>query len=650
MRYAFAIVFVALIAGDVVAQPPYNGNTLITPLRSTETFLIDIDQNTLTSWHGDNGAGHTVYLLPDGSVIRSQGDPNGQISGGGGAGGHLQRIDSNDNVVWDYFFSTSEHQQHHDIEPMPNGNLLIIAWEKKTPAEAFADGRTAPLTGDLLPTLIAELEPVGNNDANIVWEWRIWDHIVQDVDPLLPNYGVLADNPGRVDVNQRGSGSWDHANFVDYNAQLDLVLFSSRGMNEVYVIDHSTTTAEAAGNTGGNYGKGGDILYRWGNPQIYGRGNANDQVFWGVHGANWIEPLLPGAGGILAFNNGNREGSTNDRSSVVEIHPPMDSNGNFILDPGQPYGPAVPEWEYEEGTSFFSLRFGSAFRMPNGNTLVCEGVDGNIFEINPDGTKVWVYIEPIGRGVFSAQRHWGPVDVAGALDIYPTTCPNLFNTVWLENLNNGNGNPKPKKGGVMPAAVIGSDVLDVTFIDVATLRLQGVEPLRSSLEDVASPDDGSECGCTTAGPDGTMDLTLKFSRQEIAGVLSSTGDGDVVSLTLTGELLDGTPFEATDCVTVLSKEEELPTPSGPDQVSLQAAVPNPFNPVTRITYYVPADMRAQLTIYNVRGEHVTTLVNRMVAAGDHVATWDAAGVPSGLYFYRLTAGDFSETRKMVLLK
>ena len=59
-----------------------------------------------------------------------------------------------------------------------------------------------------------------------------------------------------------------HCNGLDYNSALDQIALSCRGMNEVYIIDHSTTTEEAVGHTGGNAGKGGDILYRWGNPSV----------------------------------------------------------------------------------------------------------------------------------------------------------------------------------------------------------------------------------------------------------------------------------------------------------------------------------------------------------------------------------------------
>ena len=160
---------------------------------------------------------------------------------------------------------------------------------------------------------VLEIEPVGSNDANIVWEWHIWDHLVQDVDPELPNYGVVSDHPELQDVNYGTVGSnggpggsnadWKHFNAIAYNEELDQIALSSRHHDEIYIIDHSTTTEEASGHTGGNSGMGGDYLYRWGNPMNYGRGTSNDQKLKSQHGVHWIPDNFPGGGNLLIFNN-----------------------------------------------------------------------------------------------------------------------------------------------------------------------------------------------------------------------------------------------------------------------------------------------------------------------------------------------------------
>ncbi len=428
MRIAIpALLILTMLAVSTAAQGPFGANALISVRTSNDSYLIDTSYTILHTWHGASPPAAFAYLLEDGSILRPCGDTNATW-GSGGAGGRIQKIDASDIVVWDCLFSDSLRLQHHDIEPMPNGNVLLIAWERKFRAEALAAGRNLP-GNEMWPTMLVELEPVGATGASIVWEWHLWDHLIQDADPTKNNYGVIADHPELVDINHGNVGpSWDHANAIDYNPQLDQILYSARSMNEVYVIDHSTTTAEAAGHTGGNSGKGGDILYRWGNPQVYDRGDANDQYFYGVHGANWIDPGLPGAGNILTFNNGNRPGSANDYSSVEEIVPPVDVLGNYAMNPGQPFGPASPAWAYQNPPGFYSQNKAGAFRLPNGNTLITEANDNNIFEVTVAGVIVWQYSPP--GEVHRAPPYWtsaSGIAEPSARGVPPTSYPNPFN-------------------------------------------------------------------------------------------------------------------------------------------------------------------------------------------------------------------------------
>ncbi|MCK5617980.1 MAG: aryl-sulfate sulfotransferase [Candidatus Krumholzibacteria bacterium] len=653
----FAVLILVVITASTIAQEAFVGNTLISLRNTNETFLMDIDFNIIKTWHGANFPSEIAYMLPDGSILRPTWDEDLQW-GIGGRGGRIQKIDTNDNVVWDFLCSDSLFLQHHDIEPMPNGNVLVIAWERKSEEDAIAFGRQDIPAGEIWPTAIFEYEQTGPTSAAIVWEWHLWDHLIQDADSTKENYGVLADHPELVDINHppARNASFDHANAVGYNPQLDQIVFSARAMSEIYVIDHSTTSAEAAGHTGGNSGKGGDILYRWGNPLAYNRGSASDRHVFSIHGGVWIDCGLPGEGGLLIFNNGFRPGPAPDYSTVIEIFPPRDADGNYYIAPGEPFGPSAPLWEYEDRPAFFSRNKGGAYRMPNGNTLITESNDNKIFEVTPAGQKVWVYSSP--EEVHRAPRYWtSPQTLVADLDIHPGSCPNPFNTKWLKNLDDGNGNDaaKLKKGGVMPAAIVGGLCFDVSNVDLSTLLLQGVPPLKSSYEDITQPAGGGECACTTDGPDGYVDLTLKFSRQDIAAVLGNVANGDVVTLTLTGSLLDGTPFEAADCVTVLAKDPEPFTES--NQVVLYPAVPNPFNPETTIRYELKERGHVSLAVYNVAGKLVRTLVDEVKPplAGGYSVAWDGrtnAGnpVPSGVYFYRLVTQNFMQTRKMILLK
>jgi hypothetical protein len=228
----------------------------------------------------------------------------------------------------------------------------------KTAAEAQAAGCSR--NSEIWPDKIIEVQPTGSGGAVIVWEWHAWDHLIQDIDPGRANYGVIADHPELLDVNCGAStggwgggwsggwgGDWMHVNGISYNPELDQIVFSSHYLNEFFVIDHGTTTQEAAGQSGGRYGRGGDFLYRWGNPENYDRGNSGGKVFYTVHNSYWVPAGLPGAGHIIAFNNGNSR-PDGSYSSIEEIILPQDNNGTYPLLSGQAFGPDGATWRYTD--------------------------------------------------------------------------------------------------------------------------------------------------------------------------------------------------------------------------------------------------------------------------------------------------------------
>ncbi len=405
MRTQILLILVLLtVHGVSNAQGPYEGRTLISPGSSTSSFLIDMQGNPVKTWTGARPVALAAYMLPDESLLRPCTITGGSFNAGG-AGGRIQIINASNQVTWNYTYATTSYQQHHDAIPMPNGNVLLIAWERKTQAQAIAAGRQS-ISGDMWPDKIVEIQPVGATGGNIVWEWHAWDHLIQSVDPGKPNYGVVADHPELLNINYGSvlGGDWMHVNAVDYNPELDQIVFSSHYMSELYVIDHSTTTAEAAGHTGGRSGMGGDFLYRWGNPQVYGRGTTSTQHFFVVHGVNWIDPGLPGAGNLLAFNNGDRSGSANDYSSIDEIIPPLNASGTYDILPGQPFGPAAPIWSFSAPGWLYSDHLSGAYRLPNGNTISVEGTSGHVFEVTQAKVVVWEYSYP-GQ-VPRVMRYW----------------------------------------------------------------------------------------------------------------------------------------------------------------------------------------------------------------------------------------------------
>ncbi|MDH7515823.1 MAG: choice-of-anchor D domain-containing protein, partial [Bacteroidota bacterium] len=368
----------------VPAQTAYQGYTLYSPTNSKYTYLIDMNGTRVHTWQHTTTGGYSAYLLPNGHLIRAGNAPGSHLTGAA-SHGLIEEVDWNGNVIWQYTCAGSTYVAHHDIEPMPNGNVLLIVWEVKTAAQTAAAGRTPGVT--MWPDYILEIRPTGST-ATPVWEWHAWDHLVQDKDPSKPNYGVVASHPELFNINMGSvgmGGDWMHLNGISYNPDLDQIVVSSHLLNEIYVIDHSTTTAQAAGHTGGRYGRGGDILYRWGKPSNYGApGSAYFNV---VHCAWWVPKGLPGEGNILAFNNRQGTGS----SIVAEIVPPHDTNGGYTWTPGTAYGPAAPVWTYSNGTNFYSQHLGGNQRLPNGNALITESTRNRIIEVTPGGSVVWQF-------------------------------------------------------------------------------------------------------------------------------------------------------------------------------------------------------------------------------------------------------------------
>jgi len=369
------------------------GQILFAPMDSLTTYLIDRSGAVNHTWTSKYRPGLGVRWLGNGTILRTidLGTP-----GYGGTGGGVQKILPDGTIAWDFRYDYGGNITHHDVQVLPNGNVLLVAWEKKTRAEAIAAGRD-PSSFDsqnFYPSHIIEVQPTGPITGTIVWEWHVWDHLIQDFDASKENYGVVGDHPELVDLNfgDNKGGDWLHTNSLDYNAEFDQILISAHNFNEIWVIDHSTTTEEAAGHTGGHSGHGGDLLYRWGNPQAYRAGTENDQVFSCQHDATWIRPGCPGAGDILVFNNG----VIRHYSSVDEITPPVNDQGDYYLDPGQAYGPQTLTWTYQGSPplSFYASHLSGAERLPDGDTLISNGETGYFFEVTPDKTVVWHYTNP----------------------------------------------------------------------------------------------------------------------------------------------------------------------------------------------------------------------------------------------------------------
>jgi len=413
-----------MVATDVDRVSP--GLILIETNASKSSMLINNDHDVVAIIENDHVPGLTE-ILPNGNRLVIGSRWSDVFEGSGGFLGCIEEYSSDGELLWRLGLSSDKYINHHDIARMKNGNILAIVWENETTAQAISQGRDPDFVaedGQFWYDGVIEINPI---TAEIVWEWSTRHHLVQEFDESKENFGVVADNPGLLDINKfaphpmtgKINADWSHFNAIDYNEELDQILLSSNFLSEIYIIDHSTTPYEAAGHKGGRYGKGGDFIYRWGNPQNYNRGSEEDRKIYHQHDVQWIRDGLHGAGNILLFNNGDMQERA--YSTVVEITPPIDARGGYSLSDGSPYGPQELTWEYnpEPPERFYSFFISGAQRMPNGNTLVVQGAGAKIREVTPEGEIIWEYrVSDYGSTpdmLFRANRY--PPDHPGVVKI-----------------------------------------------------------------------------------------------------------------------------------------------------------------------------------------------------------------------------------------
>jgi hypothetical protein len=418
------------------------GYTLFAPLHSGTTWLIDADGRAVHSWQREEGPGNSVYLTDEGHLLRAEKLKEGSRMTAGGEGGRLVELTWDGEVVWEYELCNDDQRLHHDFEPLPNGNLLAIAWTWQSRRAAALAGRDPEAVGaeGFWPDSVLELKPVGADGVEVVWEWHAFDHLVQDLTRERAGYGAVADHPRRINVNigtaaarqpeteeqrkerqaleerlralgyggaappdddpdagrRRGRADWMHSNAISYDPELDLIALSLRNFSEVWVIDHSTTTEQARGSEGGRQGVGGDLVWRWGNPEQHHHGRAEERQLFGQHDVRWTRH--EGRPALSIFNNG--EGRPEARySSVLLLEFPVDEDG---VVPAPVDGLFLPErparvWSAAERESLYSGHISGVQHLPHGGFLVCDGEGGRFLEVAADGEVVWEFVSPVGR-------------------------------------------------------------------------------------------------------------------------------------------------------------------------------------------------------------------------------------------------------------
>lgn len=381
-------------------SPPTDTLVLVAPLASKFAFLINANDDVLHQWKFD-GAGFNAYLFPDGTLMRMSTEPETKLFDARGSAGRIQKVAWDGTLLWDFKYANDDHLQHHDFEVLPNGNVLLIAWEKIPKQQVLEAGRDPEKfeADSLYSEKVVEIRPEGLTGGSEVWVWRLWEHLVQNFDSELPNFGEPREHPRRADLNyvRDAKADWIHMNAVDYHADLDQIIVSPRWFDELWIIDHSTTTEEAASSEGGRYGHGGDLLYRMGNPMSYGHGSLEDKLLFGQHNCTWIPEGFPGAGHVTVFNNGTSPPRTG-YSSFEQFKLPVDDAGVYTLhDSGKFESPQVV-WSYSRGEEMYSFRISGAERLASGNTLICSGDQPWILEISPDKDVVWETRHRYGGG------------------------------------------------------------------------------------------------------------------------------------------------------------------------------------------------------------------------------------------------------------
>jgi len=361
---------------------------------------------------------------------------------------------------------------------------------------------------------------------------------------------------------------------------------------------------------------------------------SNTQVF------RWTEET-----GMVGLGNGHATGVSGDGSVVV----------------GNGAGPFV--WDAVNGVRSLWDMLVNDFGLDLTGWYIYNAQD-----VSADGRRI------VGLG--TNPNGWGEAWLATipapimptlvSLDIKPGACPNPLNIrpapkdMWMP------GDETPTLAKVEPdgpqrptarltAAILGTADFDVADIDPASITLEGVAALHWNIEDVSTPvgEGAEECECTDEGADSYQDMTLKFDKSLIIEALGEIYVGDTIPLMINGELTDGTAFEGTDCVVIVGGPPPV-AGAPPSRESLDVVLignfPNPFNPSTEISFSLPIASHAKLEIFNVMGQKVATLVDGQLEAGEHIVQWDGNESASGVYFYRLQADDFVDTKKMILLK
>jgi hypothetical protein len=346
-----------------------------------KTHLIDMDGNEVHQW---SRAGFPSEMLDPALAKGEKGHLLIQLENGPGPFGgifanrSIGEMNWNGDVVWRWNGTGQQPvRQNHDWARLPSGNTLIVA----TRDRSIPSLSSKPVADQVLQ----EITPEGK----VVWEWPVADHLDEfgfSAEGMKSLRAELADgdkSPGFLTINDMapiGPNKWFDAGDQRFNP--DNIVIDSRMASFIAIIDR----------------KSGKIVWRIGpdyNPAklrpVFSTKlpRAVDQTS-GQHDAHIIPQGLPGAGNLLVFDNEAPSGFPPTHLSMF--------HGSRVLE----IDPTTKQivWQYTGADSdralwaFASSFISSARRLPNGNTLIDEGMNGRFFQVTPQGEIVWEYVSP----------------------------------------------------------------------------------------------------------------------------------------------------------------------------------------------------------------------------------------------------------------
>lgn len=386
----------------------YEGLNLFFPRGAGNVYLINNCGEVVHTWldSSKTGPNQSAYLQKDGSIFMAKGSEPDTVIQFENGNEKIEHRDWDNNLLWSFAYGDSLRKPHHDFKVLPNGNILLIAWEVKTHHEALSLGRKPSLLprNRIISEQIVEIKPTGKYCGEIVWEWHAWNHLIQNNDSSKKNYGEIKSHPELIDFNYKTYSTkddWLHINAIDYDAQRDLILLSVSAFNEIWIIDHSTNSTEAASHRGGKFKKGGDLIWRWGNPEAYSMGDSTRKKLYFQHNAHWVKNEIDrkteNNESIILFNNFYPDSA----SSVCVVTPTLNPTSKLFAKHKDMFLPETYDWTYttEQRGKMFSPIGSNVQLLPNGNLLICAGKKGYAFEVAERENIVWEYVVPTKMGI-----------------------------------------------------------------------------------------------------------------------------------------------------------------------------------------------------------------------------------------------------------